>query len=520
MSRYAEALLNPSAFAITWELVPGRGAIEKAQEAVLITAEQAARTGKVHALTITDNPGGTPALSAAMLASDVAKLGVEPLIHVTCKDKNRNELESLLYGLERASVRNLLVMTGDYPKDGLLGAPKPVFDLDPVTLLWLIGRLNEGAEIPTLKGSTKLTPTSFFAGVAASPFKVREAEQMGQYYKLAKKVRAGAKFIVSQIGFDARKFHELLLVTKKLGSGQVPVVGNIYMLPLGAARLMNRNGLPGCIVSNKLLAEIEQEATGPDKGKQKRIERAAKMFAVLKGMGYDGAHISGFAMTCDDLEQIIGRGEELAGNWQDLVREFEYPSEDGWYYFEKDHTTGLNSDLPAQRGPRKKVTVGYRAFRALHELMFEKSGPLFGPMQRLSQAVDGSRLEGAFTTFEQVIKGFANECLHCGDCAMLDTGYLCPQSQCPKNQRNGPCGGSFNGYCEKFPGERECVWIRTYERLKSESKEDLIGDFQVPPINYELANKSSWINFYLGRDHSAERIGIAKVPPKKKSGPA
>ena len=73
-------------------------------------------------------------MSASFLGVEIRQLGTEPLVHFTCKDKNRNELESLLYGLERASVRNRLVMTGDAPKSGYLGRPKPVFDLDPVTL--------------------------------------------------------------------------------------------------------------------------------------------------------------------------------------------------------------------------------------------------------------------------------------------------------------------------------------------------------------------------------------------------
>ena len=302
---------------------------------------------------------------------------MEPLVHVTCKDKNRNQLESLLFGLERAGVRNVLVMTGDYPKSGYQGGPKPVFDLDPVTLLGLISRLNQGADVPTPKGGIKLKPTHFFAGVVASPFKARESEQMGQYFKLHKKLQAGAQFVVSQIGFDARKFHELLQVVKLLGFADVPVMGNIYVLPPGAARLMNGNGLPGCVVIDKLLAEIEEEAKAADKGKSARIERAARMFAVLKGMGFAGTHISGIGMSCDDLETLSERGEELLPNWREYVHEFDYPQKDGWYYFERDEETGLNTQVPVIRNERSKSSVGYRAMKALHNTMFEKSGMLF-----------------------------------------------------------------------------------------------------------------------------------------------
>ena len=509
---YAQYVRDPNKFAVTWELVPGRGACEASQEAVLATAKQLVLGGKIHAVTITDNPGGTSALSAPMLGAEIRRLGMEPLVHLTCKDKNRNELESLLYALARADVHNLLLMTGDYPKSSGTGAPKPVFDLDPVTFTALVVRMNAGLEVPTLKGSARLKPTTFFAGVAASPFKQRESEQMGQYFKLHRKLSAGAHFVVSQIGFDARKFHELLQVARLLSSGTVPVIGNVYVLPLPAARLMNANGLPGCVVSDKLLTEIEAESKSPDKGKTARLERAAKMYALLKGMGFAGTHISGHGLSCDDLESLIERGEELTANWPDLVREFDYPQKDGWYYFERDEKTGLNSDRLSKRSTRRRPSPGYRAMSFLHNAMFEKSGKLFKPMQGLASAIDGSPFETTFTRFEHIVKGMTSDCLQCGDCAMLDVAYLCPQSQCAKNQRNGPCGGSRDGFCEKFPNEKECMYVRAYERAEFSNGEP------IPPVNWELNRTSSWLNFFLGRDHSATRLGITKIDRKSGKG--
>ncbi|HPH56320.1 MAG TPA: methylenetetrahydrofolate reductase, partial [Smithella sp.] len=118
---FKEALLNPSLFPVTWELVPGRGARETAQEKALTLAKQASVGGKISALTLTDNPGGTPAMSADFMGAEIVKLGIEPLVHFTCKDKNRNQIESQLYALDRSGVRNLLVMSGDYPVSGYQG---------------------------------------------------------------------------------------------------------------------------------------------------------------------------------------------------------------------------------------------------------------------------------------------------------------------------------------------------------------------------------------------------------------
>jgi methylenetetrahydrofolate reductase (NADPH) len=426
-------------------------------------------------------------------------------------------MESLLYGMERANVRNLLVLTGDYPKPGYLGVPKPVFDLDSTTLLWLIADLNQGLEVPAMKGTARLKPAHFFQGASASPFKSLESEQMGQYYKLKKKLAAGAQFIVSQLGYDARKFQELLYVVKHLGFEHIPVVGNIYLLPAGAARLMNGNGLPGCVVSDKLLAEIQQESTAPDKGKGKRLERAAKMYAVLSGLGFAGAHISGRGMTYGDFEHVIGRGEELVPNWMELVGEFDFPQPNGWYFFEKDPKTCLNQDVPVDRSKdQPRASIEYQFFRALHRVIYDQRSIIFKLFQALSAAVSGSSFEPAFTRLEQIAKEITNDCRHCGDCALAETAYLCPTSQCAKNQRNGPCGGSFDGWCEKYPNERKCVYVRAYDRLKSHNAEESLGAYQVPPVNYELNQKSSWINYFLGRDHSAKLYGISPIPCKTK----
>ncbi|MCG0276901.1 MAG: methylenetetrahydrofolate reductase, partial [Thermosediminibacteraceae bacterium] len=171
-NRFKESLLNKNEFTITWELVPGRGAKEKTQEDVIMAAEQAAKSGKIHALTLTDSPGGNPAILADYLATEMLQKGIEPLVHFTCKDRNRNQIESQLYALDRAGVRNLLIMTGDYTVSGYAGRPKPVFDLDPIHVLDLITQMNRGLEYPGMKGKTiKHQPSDFFAGAVVSPFK-------------------------------------------------------------------------------------------------------------------------------------------------------------------------------------------------------------------------------------------------------------------------------------------------------------------------------------------------------------
>jgi methylenetetrahydrofolate reductase (NADPH) len=506
-NRFKEALLNPSVFPVTWELVPGRGAREVAQEKAIALAGQAARGEKIQALTVTDNPGGTPAMSADFMGCEILKLGIEPLVHFTCKDKNRNQIESQLYALDRAGGRNLLVMSGDYPVSGYQGRPAPVFDLDPIHTLQLISDMNRGLEYPGVKGKVRHQPSDFFTGAVVSPFKATEAEQMLQYYKLKKKIDAGAQFIVTQLGYDVRKFHEILLFMKQSGFN-LPLMGNIYILPYGAAKMMNRNELPGSVVTDKLLAEIDRERNDPDKGEGARILRAARMYAIMKGMGFSGVHIGGHNIKYEQVEEIIRQGEGLTSQWTDLIRHFDYPITDGFYYFEYDPNTGLNREKPTQRKSRPLDAKGeccYGFSRLFHKLMFEPGKKLYGVMKGLSGKVAGTKMEGIFHKLEHLTKVMLFDCKDCGDCALIDVAYLCPMSQCPKNQRNGACGGSFEGWCEVYPGKKQCVYVRAYARLKKHGEEARLEKGIVPPCNWDLYQTSSWINFYLGKDHTSKR---------------
>jgi methylenetetrahydrofolate reductase (NADPH) len=476
---------------------------------------KAADSGIIQGISVTDNPGGNPAISTEMLCAEIKRLGVEPMVHLACRDKNRTQMESMLYGLAAAGVRSLLVLTGDYPANTAFnGRPKPVFDLDPVHGLQLIETMNKGLEHQVMRRTKTLVPTDFFAGVAVSPFKRLESELMEQYCKLDKKLRAGAKFIITQVGYDARKLHELLQWLK-LNGHDIPAIVNIYALPYGAARIMNANQIPGCVVTDKLVAELADESKAADKGRSARILRAAKMYAVAKGMGYAGAHIGGHGLTYEMVEHIVDKGEELAEDWQDLVAEFDYPQNGGFYFFERDPETSLNLEDPAPRSSTRSLSPMYRFCALAHNVVFEPKSRVFKMLRPVARAIDSSpSMKSVFGYFEHLSKVALFGCANCGDCALFDVAYLCPMSKCPKNQRNGPCGGSYEGWCEVYPNERKCIWVKAYDRLKSSGKEDLVGENIVPPCNWDLWETSSWLNFYLGRDHSAKRLGIS--PPQAK----
>ena len=510
-----EAILDPETFCVTWEQVAGKGAFEMQQEEIIENARRAAKSGIIHAISVTDNPGGNPAISTEILCTEIRKLGIEPLVHLAFRDKNRNVCESMLYGLAALGVRNLLMLTGDYPSSGgFQGRAKPVFDMDSIHGLQLVEMTNSGMEQELMGRKKKIAPTDFFAGACISPFKQSEAELLGQYYKLKKKIEAGAKFIIPQLGYDARKFHEILQWLKVNGYN-IPVLINIYVLPYGAAKIMNANQIPGAIVTDKLVAEIAEEIKSEDKGRSARLLRAAKMYALSKGMGFAGAHIGGHGLTYEMVKYIIEKGEELSQNWQELVPEFDYPQKDGFYFFEKDSETDLNIDVPAKKTAKASHPLIYEFSRLAHVTLFNPNSIIFKAFSPIAKFLDSRHsLNSAFASFEHINKVALFGCMNCGDCSLFDIAFVCPMSQCPKNQRNGPCGGSYEGWCEVYPNEKKCIWVQAYERLKGIKEEDTIGEYITPPCNWELFGTSSWFNFYLGRDHTAKRLNIR--PPEEK----
>jgi methylenetetrahydrofolate reductase (NADPH) len=219
------------------------------------------------------------------------------------------------------------------------------------------------------------------------------------------------------------------------------------------------------------------------------------------------------------VEYIIGKGEELTARWQELLPEFDFPQKDGFYFFQKDEKTGLNSETPALRNAKGASSPVYVFSRLAHTTLFNPKSVIFKCLRPVARSLDkGQKMKSAFGKFEHINKVILFDCVDCGDCGLFDVAFLCPMSQCPKGQRNGPCGGSYEGWCEVYPGKKKCIWVKAYQRLKKHKVEKSIGEYIVPPCDWELQHTSSWLNFYLGRDHTAKRLGI-KTPENKVNNP-
>ncbi len=515
----------PEDFVITFELVPARASRSEVIDRTLQFATEAARHGRITALSITDNAGGHPALTPTALGKEIKALGVEPVIHFSCKDKNRNLIESQLFELDRAGLNTLLVITGDYPRYGFQGRAKPVYDLDSVLVLGMIQEIRRGLEINRKApgGGTRLEPMDFHAGCVVSPFKATEAEQVQQYIKLKRKITAGADFIITQMGFDIRKYHELRLLLDMLGMN-VPLTGTVFIPDARLAGIIRRGIIPGCSMPRRLFETIAREEGLEDKGLSGMIKRAAAMTAMLAGMGYQGVHLSGPGLEYRHIQQVIETAEQMYQRWQDLVPEFLFPEEGQFFLFSRDEKSGLNK-MPGQgvkeRGEKPSRRLGLKDIRGkiagrlspglllgkiVHFLFFQPGGPFFNTVSRMLISIRNKRLIRFITSLEYFFKGLLYDCYRCGDCYLSDIELLCPQSQCAKRLVNGPCGGSRDGWCEVWPGQKRCLYVRQYHRLKDGRRMLLENVRILAPRDWGLDRSSSWINFFSGRDHHHLKI--------------
>ncbi|MEN6451453.1 MAG: methylenetetrahydrofolate reductase C-terminal domain-containing protein [Thermoguttaceae bacterium] len=465
-------------------------------------------------ISVTDNPGGGPMLPPDWLGGLVADHRNRVVLHLTCKDMNRNAIEAAAWRYASEGFENILAITGDYPTGGFRGLADPVFDLDSVSLITLLQSMNEGLGVTGRGGKPETLPkTNFYVGCAVSPFKRHERELVPQYYKLVRKIAAGARWVIPQLGYDMRKFHEVKLFLEARGIN-VPVIGNVYLLTKGVAKLFNSGKLAGCVVSNELLRRIEQYAAGPDKGKKFCQELAAKQLAVFKGLGFAAGYIGGIHKA-DGFGPIIELAESYGpDDWREFLKEIQFSQPDEFFFFEHDLHTGQSSSDRINREylsslrrqeKSKEVTLNYRISRLVHKLAFTRDKALYPLLRRIYARWDRKPgfLSRMAQRIERVSKLAMYGCKDCGDCSLPDCAYLCPKKWCSKCARNGPCGGSANGRCEL--DDKECFWARIYERLKSYGESEKMLDRPVTIYNASLKETSSWANTFLDRDHNAPK---------------
>ncbi len=444
-------------------------------------------------ITSTDNSGGTPNCEPINVLNHVTSkdlLGdLDFIPHISCKDRNSDALISHLAGLKTANVESLLVVTGDKPVKG-----KGVFELESINLLQLIKKINADEYLKS--SPDKLDGVhQFFPGAAVSPFKYTEASQMQQYYKMEKKIVAGAKFLITQVGWDWKKSVELFRYLND-NNISIPVIGNVFLLSTknSSARLMHDMKLPGCFVSDEFLAKLSSESYG------EQIERCAQQVAMYKSIGYAGVDI-GSVHDYDDFVQILQRASEIGDSWEQYKDNLCWPKKDGFYlYDESGHRVTLS---------KQKQKFKHKFFDVFHRHLFEPESMGYRIAGKVMSGLGAKKNKGfvynSFSAFEYAFKHMMFQCDMCGDCFLPENFSLCTIGGCEKGLSNAPCGdATTDGYCGNNL-DIVCIGERIYNAAASVPGgiEKLKMTINNPRI-HNLEHTSSILNDWFGRDHNAK----------------
>lgn len=269
MSKLSQQL-EKGQFAITTEIVPPKGiGIDETIEVARSLWPH------VHAININENPHAVMRISSLAVSRLLVEKGIEPVVHVTTRDKNRLALQSDLLGAAVLGIENVLVISGDHQSLGDHKNAKPVYDLDAVQMLHVVSRLMSGQD---MAGNQLEGRPHFFPGAAVNPqAEIPELEIL----KMEKKARAGARFFQTQAVYD---LDELAAFMEQIQHLNVKVLAGV--VPLKSARMgrFMDEKIPGVRVPGTLLERMEK--TG---------DREAESLAIARDL------IAGCRDICDGV---------------------------------------------------------------------------------------------------------------------------------------------------------------------------------------------------------------------------
>jgi len=571
-------------FLLLAELVPAQADDVRPIERFLL--DYAARRSELPAgvrlagITLPQNPRGNVMLDPAEVYSIIAAKNpdgrglwadLDVIPHVTGKEQNTDALRSSLLGLRSLGLTTVLAITGDKPASG-----KRVFELDSIGLLELISELNFDAfqrtpvrrlagppassspdsSVPSAPGTFQgirealfCDPAAavraasgfsavpqFFALAVVSPFKYTEASLLQQYFKLGKKIRAGASALIMQMGWDSRKSVELFWYLRDARI-DVPVFGNVYYLSNAnpAIRLMHDGQIPGCYVSGELLAAVRREKAAA------HFERAACQVAMYRDLGAAGVDLGGLP-DFGTLAKIVARSEEIGTGWRERREILDYPpprpasGKELFYLYGAAPEDSSVSPKPVFRPAVRRRTFHQRHFDFLHRNFLTKGKrlcPVVTGTARFFKSLD--RGEGLLYRWvrgaEKASKSVLFNCEDCGDCFLPENFGYCTLGDCEKGLPNPPCGDAApDGQCGNKT-ERICVAESIYlAAAAAEGRKRPAVRLPGPPVEAAggladlaadsnpariaaLEKSSAVLNYLFDRDHTrrAPVIQIAEL---------
>jgi len=233
--------------------------------------------GHVHAVNVTDGSRAVMRMSSLALARLLLEEGIEPVLQMACRDRNRIAIQADLLGAHALGIRNLLCLTGDPVRAGDQPKARPVNELESVRLLQQVTSFNRGDD--PVKGQLADGPTDIFAGAAADP---QCASWSGLVRRMQRKKAAGARFIQTQMVMDAAVLERFCREIAE--PMQLPVLAGVFLLKSARnASFINRM-VPGACIPEHLIARLEAAADPAAEGIQIAAEQVQQYLGVAQGV--------------------------------------------------------------------------------------------------------------------------------------------------------------------------------------------------------------------------------------------
>lgn len=250
-SRWGRKLFNHE-FVTSVEITPPRGC----DPSKVLEAAKLLKENNVDAVNVPDGPRALTRMSAQHLCCLIEKqVGIETVLHYTCRDRNLLGMMSDMLGLYAVGIRNLLLITGDPPKMGDFPDATAVFDIDSIGLTNMVNHLNHGVD---LGGNSIGKPTGYLVGVGLNPTAIDPELEIKRFEW---KVKAGAEFAITQPVFDVNKLLEFL---ERIKHVRIPVIAGIWpLVSLRNAEFMN-NEVPGVSVPREIIERMRAAKSKED----------------------------------------------------------------------------------------------------------------------------------------------------------------------------------------------------------------------------------------------------------------
>ena len=294
---HLEKILEKGLFAVTGELGPPKG-----NNLEVIKKKVELLRGFVDAVNVTDNQTAIVRMSSIATSSHLVRMGLEPVMQMVTRDRNRIAIQSDIFGATSLGIKNMLCLTGDHHTFGNQVDAKNVHDLDSVQLIDCVRTLRDKGTL--LGGEEKVDgEIKLFIGAAENPF--------GDPFefraiRLGKKVAAGVNFIQTQCIYDMNRFKEWMKMVRDRGlHDKVHILAGVTPLKSGGmARYMAKN-VSGIIIPDDIIDRIVKAPKPAEEGIKFCVEQIQELREIE---GVHGVHIMAI-----EWEQMISRITEMAG---------------------------------------------------------------------------------------------------------------------------------------------------------------------------------------------------------------